>query len=485
MISVILTTHHGRKDTCQAAIKSVLNQTFTDYELIVVDDASHDGTKEMVEGIDDPRIKYIRRTRCFGNDTLPKNRGIKASTGEYIAFLDSDNTYRPDHLQVLYNAITTNDVEGVYGDRMIIDKVKNIPPHLGNWSEFSPTMLLHKNFIDTSDILIKREVLFAVGGFDERYSKYVDWNLWLRIAKAGYRLKHVPLIITDYYYLSDSKSIKKQTKKEIDYMKTHDGVSPNLPDWDAHELEIHLPYLMTLSPPKIAIFTLTHDRLDYTKRCFESLHKTAGYAFDHFVVDNGSKDYTASWIFEYANQHKNDFFMDLLPNPDNHGISKASNEAIDMINEHGEYDIIVKVDNDCLFLTDGWLAKMVEIWKVNHMIAMSCYVQGLKDNPGGSPRIAYGNIKDEVMGMTKHLGGICHFVDAKAYNTFRWDEDDTLHGVQDLIFSHHLLNTGYQMGYLENYYCEHMDGTEGQHKRYPDYFERRKTERVISYETNR
>ena len=150
-----------------------------------------------------------------------------------------------------------------------------------------------------------------------------------------------------------------------------------------------------------------------------------------------------------------------------------------MLNPGSGYQVI-----NCFFITEGWLKKMVEIWEVNHMLALSPYVQGLEDNPGGAPRAAYGQVKGELLGMTKHLGGICVFADSKAYK-FRWDEDSFLHGVQDLEFSQYLKINNYHMGYLENYFCEHYEGTEGQHKKYPEYFERRKKEKVTVYEKNR
>jgi hypothetical protein len=112
-------------------------------------------------------------------------------------------------------------------------------------------------------------------------------------------------------------------------------------------------------------------------------------------------------------------------------------------------------------------------------------VQGLRDNPGGAPRLGYGKINNELVGMTRHLGGLLHFVSARAYDKFRWDEMDHLHGVQDLEFSQWLLTNGYQMGYLENYFIEHIDGTQGQEKKYPDYFNRRKLEKTTRYESNK
>lgn len=452
------------------AINSVLNQTFEDWELIVVDDRSKDNTKDVVESFKDKRIKYIELSKHFGCDTKPKNEGIKASTGEYIAFLDDDNEYRPDHLAILLKEFDkTPNLALAYGDRWIVDELGNIPPQLGMTSDFDPLTLMTRNFIDTSDVLVKRQALFDVGGFDERFDKYVDWNVYVRMLKNGFKFKRVPLIITDYHLHSDMKSNRLHTKK--------DAPGIFIPEWDAYDCEIELPYLgKEVKEPKVAIYSITYDRIEYTKKSFKSLKETAGYPYDHFVVDNGSTDDTRNFLVDYCPPDRR------LIHGENQGISRASNHAVDMIKDK-DYQIIVKWDNDCMGLTKGWLAKMVDIWKSNRMIALSCYVQGLVDNPGGAPRLAYGSLKGELLGMSKHLGGICHFVDARAYDTFRWDEDSFLHGVQDMEFSQYLVFHGFTMGYLENYYVSHgPKDTARQKDDYPEYFERRIKEKQTRYE---
>lgn len=481
MISIVTSTYN-RKDRLKRAIESVLTQTYDDWEMVVVDDASTDGTEQIVASFGDKRIRYIRRKKNFGNDTRPKNRGIKASSGEYIAFLDDDNVYRPDHLAILVKEMERNpEADVVYGDRWVVDDDGELPARLGVASDYNPSVLMQRNYIDTSDVLIKKEALLRVGGFDERYKKYVDWNLWVRLAKMGAKFLHVPSVITDYHLHKNMKSVTVKDRNQDGSPSIPLGAAPVfVPEWDPHDVEIHQPYLGKVEPPRVAIFTLTYDRLEYTKKTFASLYQTAGVGFDHFVIDNGSTDGTEAWLEKDWNNPLGNSHFHL--NGENRGISVASNQALELI--VGNYDIVVKVDNDCLFLSDNWLARMVELWKANHMLVLSPYVQGLKDNPGGAPRLTYGMVKNELLGLTRHIGGICHFADVGAYKDFRWDDDSFLHGVQDLELSHYLVEQGYQHAYLENYFVEHMDGTEGQHKRYPAYFERRKVEKTTKYESN-
>lgn len=474
MISVILSTYQ-RPKRLKKAIKSVLNQSFTDFELLVVDDKSKDETKDVVEAFGDSRIRYIEMDRHFGCDTKPKNKGIMKSKGEYVAFLDDDNEYRTDHLIILFKELEKNEnIDVVYGDRWLIDETKKIPSQIGVAIDFKTDILIQRNFIDTSDVLVRRQALFDVGGFDERYKKYIDWNLWVRLMKFGKRFKRVPIIITDYHLHNDMKSMKVKTKGDTQFAF--------VPQWDPHDCDVVVPYLENnLVEPRVAIYSITYNRLDYTKKSFKSLHETAGYSFDHFVVDNGSTDGTKEWLEQ---QHGMLKIKQIILNDHNEGISKASNDAITMIKNHG-YDCIVKWDNDCMGLTKGWLAKMIDLWKASRKLALSCYVQGLVDNPGGAPRIAYGTLKGEPIGLTKHLGGICHFVDAHAYDDFKWDDNAFLHGIQDMEFSQYLQFHGFTQGYLENYFVSHgPKGTAQQKKDYEEYFKKRVIEKQTRYETH-
>ena len=460
MISVVITTHAKRAKLCKRAIESVLAQTYHDFEIIVVDDASTDDTEQVVKGIKDPRIKYFKRKRSRGLQGICKNKGIRESKGKYIAFLDSDNTYRPDHLKALLAQFERGlaiELDVVYGDRWVIQGDK---AGIGIYQDFSLPALLDHNYIDTSDVLIRRDALYEVGGWDERYKRFADWNLFLRMAKAGMEFKRIPQILTDYHVGEDSIS--------------HDPITDM---WDPHDLEIRLPHLGSVPFVKVAVYSITYDRLGYTKKSFESLEKTAGYPYDHFVIDNGSRDGTNAWLKKNFEKER------LILNKDNKGISIASNQALELIKQSDKYDVIVKFDNDCMCLTSNWLDKMVEIYKSNHLLALSPYVQGLIDHPGGAPRLGYGRIRGELVGITQHLGGICHFVSAKAYELWRWEENSPLHGVQDLEFSQYLTKLGYQMAYLENFFVSHGPlGTQAQEKDYKNYFERRKVEKIRRYE---
>jgi glycosyltransferase involved in cell wall biosynthesis len=464
-ISVIMTTYE-RPKLLKRAVKSVLNQTFEDWELIIIDDYSKDRTQRICERFakKDGRIRYIRRDSNFGQHTRPKNEATRAARADLIAYLDDDNTYRRDHLQVLWKYLKDNDV--VYGDRWLIDETGRGKDAKGISMNFKPQALYQFNYIDTSDVLIRKEAIESVGGWDESLPKFADWNLWTRMAKAGLKFQRVPIIITDYYVHRGCNQFKSQT-----------GINPRtgrpLPTFDPAGCKIWPDKTTYGERPKqrVAIFTLTMNRLGYTKRMYESMSKTAGYGFDWFVVDNGSTDGTKKWLGKKPKE--------LIANEENVGISKGSNQALDAIGDG--YDIIIKVDNDCLFMTGDWLVDIVDLFESQRSMVVSPRVEGLRDNPGGVPRTQYVYVGDHFLGLAPHLGGICCAAPPKAYYQFRWEEDDFLHGEQDYVFSQHAIKRGYLLCYMENLIVEHMRTTAGQEKDYPLYFEQRKSLKTTRY----
>ena len=465
-------TTFERPKRLEKAIKSVYKQFFEDWELIIIDDNSQDDgkTQKVCEKwtAKDSRIRYIKRDVNHGQHVRPKNEATKAAKAGLIAYLDDDNQYRRDHLQVLYKYMGDNDV--VYGDRMLVNETSVGPKKgaVGARSDWDLQKLSLQNYIDTSDVLIRKECIEAIHGWDESLEKYGDWNLFIRLGKAGYKFQHVPLVITDYTVHKGCNSFKE-------YHDINPVTGKEFPTFEPESCKIitENESYGKRTPLKVAVFTLTMDRLEYTKKMYESMSETAGYEFDWFVVDNGSQDRTPEWL-------RGQGLMDLRLNKKNVGISEGSNQALDMIGD--EYDLIMKVDNDCEFLTDDWLVDMVELFEGQTKAVVSPRVEGLRDSPGGVPRTRYVYIGEEAYGMAPHLGGISVIAPAEIYKKFRWETEDFLHGEQDYTFSQFALKNGYVLLYSERHIVEHMYGTEGQEKRDPAYWEKRKTEKVTKYE---
>jgi glycosyltransferase involved in cell wall biosynthesis len=170
------------------AIESVLAQTHQGLEIIVVDDASTDGHKELLE-LYLPRIRYVRQEHA--GSAVARNRGVLLSRGKYIAFLDADDLWVPDKLRkqvdlmeqdadaiLIYSDFSKSTTPGQGGESTL-----ELRKHWKAGQEF--TSLLRENFIHTSSVLVRKDSLSESGMFDPMLINAQDWDLWIRLARAG------------------------------------------------------------------------------------------------------------------------------------------------------------------------------------------------------------------------------------------------------------------------------------------------------------
>jgi len=185
-VSVIIPTYN-RADVIGGAIQSVLDQTYADWELIIVDDGSRDNTQDIVASYNDPRIRYIYRD----NTGTPgaRNTGIQASTGEYVAFLDSDDMFLPDKLQLQVAAMDRKLNLGLVASGWTeVDAQRKRRRTLCPWRlKLGLTLAdwLYDCLLIVPAVLVRRNWLLRVGLFDAQLRYVEDWDLWLRLAYAG------------------------------------------------------------------------------------------------------------------------------------------------------------------------------------------------------------------------------------------------------------------------------------------------------------
>nr|MDZ8125359.1 glycosyltransferase [Nostoc sp. CmiVER01] len=182
-VSVIIPAYNSEK-TIKYTIQSVLNQTFSDLELIIINDGSQDSTIEVIAEIEDSRIKVFSYPNAGGN--VSRNRGLNLAVGEFVSFLDADDLWTPDKLysqvKALEEHITAKvayswtDYIDENGEFILSGKRVNLN---GNVYE----SLLLNNFLENgSNPLICRKSLIQLGSFDESLSAAQDWDMWLRLA---------------------------------------------------------------------------------------------------------------------------------------------------------------------------------------------------------------------------------------------------------------------------------------------------------------
>lgn|SRR3990167_988594 len=184
-VTVIIPTHN-RAQLLEKAIQSVLNQTYTDFEVLVCDDASTDNTWQIVESFSDKRIRFVRYQKNIGVISV-RNIAIVDSRGDYIALLDDDDEWLPPKLEKQLELLEGSSTKlgavytGAYSIDMELGKMIyiRIPEFRGNILQG----LLFEDFITNSSIVLKKSCFERVGLFDPEYKSASDFDMWIRIAK--------------------------------------------------------------------------------------------------------------------------------------------------------------------------------------------------------------------------------------------------------------------------------------------------------------
>lgn len=207
MVSVIIPTYN-RADKIKPAVESVLNQTYTDFELIIVDDGSTDNTKDVIESINDSRIRYVYQENAGACSA--RNNGIICSKGEYIAFHDSDDIWHKDKLEKQMNALLQSraDIVCCRLNKKYPDGTIKLKPKQMKQGFMNPVTNLFG--IGTQTIVAKR-IVFDNYKFDRAFPCFQECELLYRVTKR-FSLYCLDEGLVDYFVGDDSISAD-HTKK--------------------------------------------------------------------------------------------------------------------------------------------------------------------------------------------------------------------------------------------------------------------------------
>lgn len=232
-ISVVIPTYN-RQNTIERCLDSVLNQTFPAYEIIVVDDGSNDRTLEIINQKYGKQVKIIKQNHKGAQ--AARNAGIKSATGEYIAFLDSDDEWVPNKLELQAQVLMKNPNAVVCGNGYIQTEWKEKVPKVYIKSHGKKTnthskkimrlngksgnvykQILNQSFCLFPTLLSPKKSLVEIGFLDDKVPSYQEWDTAIRLAKNNeFVFIQKPLFI---YHLHAGETISKSTKKSIDGME--------------------------------------------------------------------------------------------------------------------------------------------------------------------------------------------------------------------------------------------------------------------------
>jgi glycosyltransferase involved in cell wall biosynthesis len=243
LISVIIPTFN-HANFLGRAIQSVLDQTYTFWEAIIIDNHSTDNTDDIMMGFNDPRITFLK-IHNNGVIAASRNAGIRAAKGEWIALLDSDDWWMMNKLQVCLD--NTNDkVDLVHHD---LEIVTNNPRYYQrkktkSWQLKSPVLvdlLLNGNAIVNSSVFVRKRVLQQIGGINESVEMIAaeDYNAWLRIAQLTEGFVYVSCTLG--YYLIHDQSISQKDMSQSSRIAVAEFV-PGLSEPQKLKLEASFRY---------------------------------------------------------------------------------------------------------------------------------------------------------------------------------------------------------------------------------------------------
>ncbi len=158
LISIITATYN-RSNVLRYAIECVRQQTLTDWELIVVSDASTDDTADVVDSFGDSRIRFVELERNHGEQSGPNNIGLGLARGQFVAFVNHDDLWMPNHLEASYACLMETGADLVFGVGVLIKSATNI----GLVGQLPPEGFKPINFIPASGWLLRRELISTVG----------------------------------------------------------------------------------------------------------------------------------------------------------------------------------------------------------------------------------------------------------------------------------------------------------------------------------
>lgn len=226
-VSIITPTYNSNK-FIERTIKSVIKQTFTDWEYIIVDDCSNDNTRELISNYvkKDNRIKLIKTETNSGGPAIPKNVAMKKVTGEYVAFLDHDDEWLPEKLEKQIKIFENSKDKKLglvsCGANLLNNKGKCFSIYTPPKKILFPEILIRNPIYSNSSVLIKKEVIDITGPRDENMKYSEDWEMWIRILKNDYNFESINKPLFNYYFhdLSASKATNNKIVKvkDVEYV---------------------------------------------------------------------------------------------------------------------------------------------------------------------------------------------------------------------------------------------------------------------------
>ena len=322
---------YNREDTIADSILSILNQTYQNFELIIIDDKSTDKTVDIINRNKNNKIKLIINNTHLGC-AASRNIGVQSSKGKYIFYLDSDNTWDNRYLQTMLGAFYfLNGCEALYCGQYLFNK-NTIKPYAVRFASFNISLLENRNYIDINCFAHTKNIFNSINGFNINLKRLIDYDFILRIAKKT-DIYSIPVILSNYFFNKSNNTI---TNTE-NYSKSLQILQENLKN--------NIIYEKNKLTHDVSAIIPNYEAIDDLKLCLDSLNNAS--CSEIIVIDNNSSIKTQNILKTLYNDGK---ITKLVLNKTNFGFTYAVNQGLDIANIHND---ILLVNNDSYFTTNS------------------------------------------------------------------------------------------------------------------------------------
>lgn len=371
LISIIIPVYNVKGKYLEKCIDSILAQKYTNYEVILVDDASinEDTLRTLKKYENQEKIKVVYREKN-GHISRTSNDALKEARGEFIALVDDDDELTENALYEVVKALNKNKkLDFIYSDE---DKifVKGKRHHPNFKPDWSPDTFLSMNYMSHLGV-IRKSLVDEVGGFRVGYEGAQDYDLYLRVTEKTDKIYHIPKILYHWRAIPGSTA-QSDGEKNYAVENGKKALEDALKRRKVKgEVRIHpmCPYYYieyeVKNDPLVSIIIPTKDMADVLKVCLESLFEKTTYKnFEVIVVNNNSeKGETFELFDEFKRKYDNFSVMDANYE---FNYSKINNEAVKK--SKGKY--IVLLNNDTEIITPNWLEMMLGYASQRHIGAV-------------------------------------------------------------------------------------------------------------------
>ena len=228
----VIVPNYNSGELLEKAIRSCQQQTYSDWEMIVVDNNSDDCSGALVGKLNDFRIRQIQIDN-HGIIAASRNLGASFATGTYLAFLDADDTWNPDKLNLVKSAIDRENSEFIYHKLKRVPKRRYLRPNTGsNYRKSQIDILMAGNRIPNSSVVMSRRLFSKLGGFDESPELVAseDFDLWIRVADTKTPMFFLHRVLGTYFESADGmNSSERRILSAVAVLNKHN--KSQIPGW--------------------------------------------------------------------------------------------------------------------------------------------------------------------------------------------------------------------------------------------------------------